>query len=173
MAYFAGLDVSVKEASVCIVDDAGKIVRLECAHGRAMAILLPGRAQATRHIIGDAETRPSPPPAVTRAITGCMCTGMPGVVCSAIAVHVNSGTPPFSPVTGSEDRKGHTREETWAAALLPERHSGRSTIETIHEVRLKQSCARFNPWVEQASQPAKAKTSRRNPPRQRLSSFPQ
>jgi len=26
MAYFAGLDVSVKEASVCIVDDAGKIV---------------------------------------------------------------------------------------------------------------------------------------------------
>jgi hypothetical protein len=60
-------------------------------------------------IIGDAETRPSPPPAVTRAITGCMCTGMPGVVCSAIAVHVNSGTAPFSPVTGSEDRKGHAR----------------------------------------------------------------
>jgi transposase len=27
MTYFAGLDVSVKEASVCIVDDAGKIVR--------------------------------------------------------------------------------------------------------------------------------------------------
>ena len=27
MAYFAGLDVSVKETSVCIVDDAGKIVR--------------------------------------------------------------------------------------------------------------------------------------------------
>src|SRR5215469_4055644 len=27
MAYFAGLDVSVKEMSVCIVDDAGKIVR--------------------------------------------------------------------------------------------------------------------------------------------------
>jgi hypothetical protein len=26
MAYFAGLDVSVKETSVCIVDDAGKIV---------------------------------------------------------------------------------------------------------------------------------------------------
>jgi hypothetical protein len=24
MAYFAGLDVSVKETSVCIVDDAGK-----------------------------------------------------------------------------------------------------------------------------------------------------
>ncbi|TMJ80047.1 MAG: hypothetical protein E6G76_27365 [Alphaproteobacteria bacterium] len=27
MAYFAGLDVSVKETSVCIVDDASKIVR--------------------------------------------------------------------------------------------------------------------------------------------------
>jgi transposase len=27
MAYFAGLDVSVKQTSVCIVDDAGKIVR--------------------------------------------------------------------------------------------------------------------------------------------------
>ena len=27
MAYFAGLDVSVKETSVCIVDDAGKIIR--------------------------------------------------------------------------------------------------------------------------------------------------
>jgi hypothetical protein len=27
MAYFAGLDVSVKETSVCIVDDGGKIVR--------------------------------------------------------------------------------------------------------------------------------------------------
>ena len=27
MDYFAGLDVSVKETSVCIVDDAGKIMR--------------------------------------------------------------------------------------------------------------------------------------------------
>jgi transposase len=27
MAYFAGLDVSVKKTSVCIVDDAGKIMR--------------------------------------------------------------------------------------------------------------------------------------------------
>ena len=27
MAYFVGLDVSVKETSICIVDDAGKIVR--------------------------------------------------------------------------------------------------------------------------------------------------
>jgi transposase len=27
MAYFAGLDVAIKETSLCIVDDAGKIVR--------------------------------------------------------------------------------------------------------------------------------------------------
>jgi len=27
MEYFAGLDVSVKETSVCIVDETGKIVR--------------------------------------------------------------------------------------------------------------------------------------------------
>jgi hypothetical protein len=27
MGHFAGLDVSVKETSVCILDDAGKIVR--------------------------------------------------------------------------------------------------------------------------------------------------
>jgi transposase len=27
MDHFAGLDVSVKESSVCIVDDAGRIVR--------------------------------------------------------------------------------------------------------------------------------------------------
>jgi predicted NBD/HSP70 family sugar kinase len=26
MAHFVGLDVSVKEASVCVVDDAGKVV---------------------------------------------------------------------------------------------------------------------------------------------------
>jgi putative tryptophan/tyrosine transport system substrate-binding protein len=37
-----------------------------------------------------------------------------------------------------------------------DRHSGRSTIETIHEVRLKQFCARFERWVEQASQPARS-----------------
>jgi hypothetical protein len=37
MDYFAGLDVSVKETSVCIVDDAGKIVReVETRHMRAV-----------------------------------------------------------------------------------------------------------------------------------------
>jgi hypothetical protein len=36
MDYFAGLDVSVKDTSVCIVDDAGKIVReVKVASGSA------------------------------------------------------------------------------------------------------------------------------------------
>ena len=36
MDYFAGLDVSVKETSVCIVDDTGKIVReVKVASGHA------------------------------------------------------------------------------------------------------------------------------------------
>src|SRR5262249_7842173 len=60
-----------------------------------------------------------------------------------------------------------------AAALLVDQHSGRSTIETIDEVRLKQFCARFNTWVEQASQPARSLRRAAGPtPRQRLSSFP-
>jgi transposase len=39
MDYFAGLDVSVKDTSVCIVDDAGKIVR-ELKVGSEPAALL-------------------------------------------------------------------------------------------------------------------------------------
>src|SRR5262245_59339484 len=39
MAYFAGLDVSVKETSVCIVDDAGKIVREVRAASEPEALL--------------------------------------------------------------------------------------------------------------------------------------
>ena len=31
MDHFAGLDVSVKETSICIVDDAGKICRNGCS----------------------------------------------------------------------------------------------------------------------------------------------
>src|SRR6516165_2292533 len=57
------------------------------------------------------------------------------------------------------------------AAATSARAGGRNTIETIHEVRLKQFCARFNTWVEQAIHPGGAKTSRRNPPRQRLTFF--
>src|SRR5262249_51879795 len=48
--------------------------------------------------------------------------------------------------------KGTRERKLEPPALLVNRHSG-STIETIHEVRLKQFCARFDGWVEQASQP--------------------
>jgi hypothetical protein len=34
MDHFAGLDVSVKDASVCIVDEAGKIVSMQPRIGR-------------------------------------------------------------------------------------------------------------------------------------------
>ena len=40
MAYFSGLDVSVKETRVCIVDDAGKIVR-EARVASELEALLP------------------------------------------------------------------------------------------------------------------------------------
>ena len=42
MDYFAGLDVSVKETSICIVDDTGKIVR-------------EVKAGSQRSIVGSAE----------------------------------------------------------------------------------------------------------------------
>jgi hypothetical protein len=38
MDHFAGLDVSVKETSVCIVDDMGKIVR-EVKQNRPQAVI--------------------------------------------------------------------------------------------------------------------------------------
>ena len=41
MAYFAGLDVSVKETSVCIVDDTGKIVREARVASEPEALLQP------------------------------------------------------------------------------------------------------------------------------------
>ena len=46
MDYFAGLDVSVKETSICIVDDTGKIVRevKVASEPRALLAVL-GRAQ--------------------------------------------------------------------------------------------------------------------------------
>jgi transposase len=48
MDYFAGLDVSVKETSVCIVDDAGRLVREVKVASEPEALLLvlmtPGRA---------------------------------------------------------------------------------------------------------------------------------
>jgi hypothetical protein len=51
------------------------------------------------------------------------------------------------------EERGAAARETGASTMLLDRQSGRSTIETIHEVGLKQFCARFNTWVEQASQP--------------------
>jgi hypothetical protein len=39
MNYFAGLDVSVKETSICIVDDTGKIVREEKVASKPQALL--------------------------------------------------------------------------------------------------------------------------------------
>ena len=42
MEHFAGLDVSVKETSVCIVDDMGRIVRearVASAHEALLAVL--------------------------------------------------------------------------------------------------------------------------------------
>ena len=39
MGYFAGLDVSVKDTSVCIVDDTGKIVRVVKVASEPAALL--------------------------------------------------------------------------------------------------------------------------------------
>jgi predicted NBD/HSP70 family sugar kinase len=46
MDHFAGLDVSVKETSVCIVDDTGKIVReVKITSEPEARLLLPFRIQ--------------------------------------------------------------------------------------------------------------------------------
>ncbi len=39
MAHFAGLDVSVKETSICIVDDTGRIVKEVTAASEPQALL--------------------------------------------------------------------------------------------------------------------------------------
>src|SRR5262249_43200262 len=69
-----------------------------------------------------------------------------------------------SPHTTPRARSAPTRQ-TGGSRMLLDRHSGRSTIETIHEVRLKQFCARFHRWVEQSQSTRELKTSRRPPPR--------
>ena len=38
MEHFAGLDVSVKETSVCIVDEAGRITRNAGAQGASLSV---------------------------------------------------------------------------------------------------------------------------------------
>ena len=47
MDHFAGLDVSVKETSVCIVDDTGKIVR-EVRRSVVCHISLAAQSQSAR-----------------------------------------------------------------------------------------------------------------------------
>ena len=47
MEHFAGLGVSVKETSVCIVDDAGKIVREVRVASEPAALLAVLRAKAS------------------------------------------------------------------------------------------------------------------------------
>jgi hypothetical protein len=45
MDYSAGLDVLVKETSVCIVDDAGRIVRIMRGAGRQVGFVVTCRHQ--------------------------------------------------------------------------------------------------------------------------------
>ena len=47
MDYFAGLDVSVKESSVCIVDETGKIIR-EVESSRATSFRENSKARNNR-----------------------------------------------------------------------------------------------------------------------------
>jgi hypothetical protein len=56
--------------------------------------------------------------------------------------------------------------------MLLSRHSGRSTIETIQDVRLKQFCASKPHGLSKPVNPREAKTSRWSVPRQRLSFLP-
>ncbi len=56
MEHFAGLDVSVKETSVCIVDDTGKIVR-EVKVASEPDVLLPVLKNSAYHDSGPASNR--------------------------------------------------------------------------------------------------------------------
>ena len=57
MDHFAGLDVSVKETSVCIVDDTGKIVR-EVTHRK----LLQSKGPLINRLASQYRTGYSPSP---------------------------------------------------------------------------------------------------------------
>ena len=60
MDHFAGLDVSVKETSVCIVDDAGKILRELKLASKPEALLAVPKSpayQAVRHQAGSLSGR--------------------------------------------------------------------------------------------------------------------
>jgi HpcH/HpaI aldolase/citrate lyase family len=58
MAYFVGLDVSVKETSVCIVDDAGKIVRETRVASEPEALLQVLTARDAEHVVRAAKFAP-------------------------------------------------------------------------------------------------------------------
>ena len=50
MDYFAGLDVSVKETSICIVDETGKIVREVASEPQALLAVLKNPAYHFKRI---------------------------------------------------------------------------------------------------------------------------
>ena len=56
MDHFAGLDVSVKETSICIVDDTGKIVRehiCESKYDRRLMKLLRSQVKISHTLAAD------------------------------------------------------------------------------------------------------------------------
>jgi predicted NBD/HSP70 family sugar kinase len=60
MDYFAGLDVSVKETSICIVDDTGKIVREEkvASEPQVLLAVLKNSAYHFRRVLQIARVEP-------------------------------------------------------------------------------------------------------------------
>src|SRR5678816_1617031 len=75
MDYFAGLDVSVKDTSVCIVDDTGKIVRevKVASESKALLAVLKNPATTSSELIGSRA-------AVAMAVQRCRRAELP-VVC--------------------------------------------------------------------------------------------
>jgi hypothetical protein len=86
MDHFAGLDVSVKDTSICIVDDTGRIVReVKVLHSRLLAIArnddvcrrlmtTPVRSPSRAHQIRNRSRRTARPLRQARARRG-MCLG--------------------------------------------------------------------------------------------------
>ncbi len=77
MDHFAGLDVSVKETSVCIVDDTGKFVRevkVASEPEALLAVLKKPRLPLQANWIGSWT-------AVTMAVQRCRRSGVTGGLC--------------------------------------------------------------------------------------------
>ena len=77
MEHFAGLDVSVKETSVCIVDDTGKIVRevkVASEPAALLAVLKNPRLPLQAHWIGSWT-------AVAMAVQRACRSGLAGNLC--------------------------------------------------------------------------------------------